>query len=295
MAACRVTEESRAESSLFKQAIRSSRLGLGTGRLASLGSGNTIRTARAIVGAALEEGVTLIDTADTYGSTDCEAWLGRVLQPYKHSFQVSTKAGCRFAEFPWPLRLLNQFGKKAMQIMGAQPRFDSAYLARCIDGSLRRLRRDRLEFFFLHDPPLEAFRLEDWRPAIDAAKAAGKVDAFGVSSSSSAVLLAAADLECCGVLQMPLCVTGKISTAIRHPIIVNHVFGCAVDERRVAEISGLLRLDTRSFMIAYAASRPGVACVLSGTRSTAHLRANVRAVNTELPPWARHSLDTLLD
>jgi pyridoxine 4-dehydrogenase len=269
-----------------------SRLGLGTGRLASLGSGNTLRTARAIVEAAFEEGVRLIDTADTYGSTDCESWLGKVLEPYKQ-LRISTKAGCRFAEFPGPLKVLNQVGKKALQFMGARPRFDSAYLTRCIDGSLRRLRRDRIDFFFLHDPPLEAVLREEWRGALLAAKAAGKVDQCGVSSPSKEILFAAAELDCCDILQMPLHATHAVALAVRKPIVVNHVFGTIVTNPDVESISKTLGLDSRSTLIAHAVSRPRVECVLSGTRNAAHLRANVRAAGIALPAWANDSLARL--
>jgi aryl-alcohol dehydrogenase-like predicted oxidoreductase len=268
------------------------RIGLGTGRLASLGAGNSLRSAGRLVGAAISEGVTLIDTADTYGSTDCETWLGRLLQPYRRDVLVSTKAGCPFVELPWPLGGLNQIGKKARQFMRARSRFDSGYLTRCIDGSLRRLRRERLDVFLLHEPPVEAILGEEWRSAIVAARNAGKIAAFGVSSPVPSVLHAAAENDLCDVLQVPL---GVATPAHRFPLplMVNHVFGRVHGEPAVADLANELGLDMRALIVAYACRVRGTWCVLTGTRDPDHLRSNIRAAGIDLPGWATSRLERL--
>ena len=268
------------------------RIGLGTGRLASLGAGNSLRSARRLIDAAIGEGVTLIDTADTYGSADCEAWLGRLLQPHRRDILVSTKAGCPFVELPWPLGGLNQLGKKARQFMRARPRFDSGYLTRCIDGSLRRLRRERLDIFLLHEPPVEAILSEEWRPAIVDAQNAGKIAAFGVSSPVPSVLQAAAENDLCEVLQVPL---GVATPAHRFPLplMVNHVFGRVHGEPALVELANELGLDTRAMLVAYACRVRGAWCVLTGTRDPDHLRSNIRASGIDLPGWATSRLERL--
>ena len=268
------------------------RIGLGTGRLASLGAGNSLRSAGRLVDTAIREGVTLIDTADTYGSADCETWLGRLLQPHRRDVLVSTKAGCPFVELPWPLRGLNQLGKKVRQFMRARPRFDPGYLTRCIDGSLRRLRRERLDIFLLHEPPVEAILSEEWRPAIVAAQNAGKISAFGVSSPEPSVLHAAAKNDLCEVLQVPL----RVATSAHHfplPLMVNHVFGRVHGEPALAELANELGLDTRALIVAYACRVRGAWCVLTGTRDPDHLRSNIRAVGIDLPAWATSRLERL--
>jgi Aldo/keto reductase family len=57
-----------------------SQLGLGTSRMASLGSGRSRRDAARLLDTAADLGITFIDTADTYGSTASERWLGEVMQ-----------------------------------------------------------------------------------------------------------------------------------------------------------------------------------------------------------------------
>ncbi len=289
-----VIDECSATRSASDECKPVSRLGLGTGRLASLGTGNTLRTAQTLVEAAFCEGITLIDTADTYGSSDCESWLGQVLQPFKNAFCISTKAGCRFAEFPRPLSLFNQIGKKALRIVGARPRFDSAYLTRCIEGSLRRLRRERLDIFLLHDPPLEAVSNAEWEPAIMAAKRAGKIGRFGISSPSLDVLRYSAASATCEVLQLPLVIAAAVSGVAPQSLIVNHVSGAIGDHPAIATMAAQLRLEPRSLLLGYAGSLSGVSSVLTGTRSAEHLRENKQAVERKLPAGVRARLDRIL-
>src|SRR4029450_212163 len=50
---------------------------------------------RAVVDAALDAGVTFFDTADTYGDTDSERFLGEVLQERRDRVLLATKFGGR--------------------------------------------------------------------------------------------------------------------------------------------------------------------------------------------------------
>ena len=65
------------------EGIKVSPIGLGTSRLASLGAGHSVRQAARLLDVAFDLGVTFIDTADTYGSTACERWLGEVMQRHR--------------------------------------------------------------------------------------------------------------------------------------------------------------------------------------------------------------------
>jgi len=256
-----------------------------------MGSGNSFKAARAVIDAAAEQGVGLIDTADTYASTECESWLGELLRPYRRHFAVATKAGCPFAEFPSPLRCLNQLGKKAMQFAGCHSRFDGPYLTRCIDGSLRRLRREAIDIFFLHDPPVEAVKKQEWLKAIEAARSGGKLLRFGVSSPLAEVHRIAADYGICDVGQMPLPIVSGVARTSSKPIIVNHVFGGQVSDGRVGEVAATLGMSSRSLILAYAARLANVTAVLTRTSRPEHLRENVLAVGREIPAWAVAILD----
>ncbi|MEY3897269.1 MAG: hypothetical protein RLZZ214_2790, partial [Verrucomicrobiota bacterium] len=109
----------------------------------------------------LDLGVTVIDTADSYGSGDCERLIGKVLRGRRESFTIVTKAGYRLSNLPGPLQPLNQFLKKGFQRLGFQQCFAPAYLAKCIDNSLSRMGIEHMDAFLLHNPPLKV--VEDER------------------------------------------------------------------------------------------------------------------------------------
>jgi aryl-alcohol dehydrogenase-like predicted oxidoreductase len=126
---------------------------------------------RAALRRALEHGVTFFDTADAYGDGRAEALLGECFGAgsgvTNDAVVVATKAGHpRF---------------------GGPQDFSPGHLARSVEGSLRRLRRDRIELLQLHNPPLDLLRA---RPeilgALDEMRRAGKIGAWGLSTKTPA-------------------------------------------------------------------------------------------------------------
>jgi aryl-alcohol dehydrogenase-like predicted oxidoreductase len=89
---------------------------------------------RAVVDAALEVGITLLDTADVYGATESEQFLGAALVGRRDRFVVLTKFGHPVPDAP------------------DLPRSSRAYLRWAIDGSLARLRTDAVDVYMLHQP-----------------------------------------------------------------------------------------------------------------------------------------------
>jgi pyridoxine 4-dehydrogenase len=267
-----------------------SNLGLGTGRLTSFGTGYTIKDAKSLLSLATDSGINLIDTADSYGSTDCESLLGRLLQDFPGLFQVATKAGYPYAEFPHPLCCLNQFGKKALQKLGRRPCFTEGYLANCIEGSLRRLRRECLDIFYLHDPSPHVLEEDGWRRAVSNAMRSGKIRCFGISSPDPEVQGKAARDPLCEILQIPLHLGVRAIPEASKPIVANHIFGHGLSSPLLAEIAHEVGHSPRSLLLAYAASRKGVACVLTGTGRADHLRENVQAMNIVLDDAVREKL-----
>src|SRR5690606_24150920 len=90
---------------------------------------------RSVVDAALDAGVDFLDTADTYGGTLSETFLGRVLQGRRDRVVLATKFGSKVAE-----------GKQ-----GARPE----YVRQALEHSLRRLRTDHVDLYQLHKPDPE--------------------------------------------------------------------------------------------------------------------------------------------
>lgn len=132
-------------------------------------NGRTAAEASRLVHAALEAGITLLDTADIYGFDgtigfgDAEALLGTVLaaEPgLRGRMVLSSKGGIR------PPAPYDQ---------------STAYLAEAIEASLRRLQVERIDLWQIHRPDILAHPHEVAR-ALDNAVAAGKVVSVGVSN-----------------------------------------------------------------------------------------------------------------
>ena len=91
---------------------------------------------RDVVDAAIGAGVTLFDTADIYGDTEGETFLGRVLRGRRDRVVLATK-----------------FGKRGQPDLagGASP----SYIRAAVEASLRRLDTDRIDLYQLHEPRSE--------------------------------------------------------------------------------------------------------------------------------------------
>jgi aryl-alcohol dehydrogenase-like predicted oxidoreductase len=90
---------------------------------------------RAVVDAALEEGITLFDTADVYGETRSERFLGEALEGRRDRVQLITK-----------------FGHGLVEGNPDVARGSREYVRAAIDGSLERLRTDTIDLFMYHKP-----------------------------------------------------------------------------------------------------------------------------------------------
>ncbi|TPW91045.1 aldo/keto reductase, partial [Schumannella luteola] len=115
-------------------------VGLGCNNLGRPGTRTeTLEGATAVVTAALDAGVTFFDTADIYGSGYgvSETLLGEALRGRRDEAVVATKFGHQ--DYPSPLAELG-------------PRGGRAYIRAAVEGSLARLRTDRIDLYQLHTP-----------------------------------------------------------------------------------------------------------------------------------------------
>jgi len=119
---------------------------------------------KVVVDAALEAGITFFDTADTYGDTKSEEYLGRALGRRREDVIVATKFGSKIDE----------------QRKGARPE----YVRRAVDDSLRCLGTDRIDLYQLHWPDPEV-PIGETLGALDELVRAGKVREIGCSNFSA--------------------------------------------------------------------------------------------------------------
>jgi pyridoxine 4-dehydrogenase len=115
----------------------------------------------------VDRGVNLIDTADSYGPEVSELLITEALHPYPDGLVIATKAGLRrTGPGEWP--------------RDARPE----RLKECCEGSLRRLRLDRIDLYQLHSPDPKV-PLEESMGALRELKEEGKVRHIGVSNTST--------------------------------------------------------------------------------------------------------------
>ena len=120
-------------------------------------------TAR-VVDAAIEAGVTFLDTADVYGGTRSEEFLGRAIAGRRDAVVIATKFGHKVDD----------------QHQGARPE----YVRQAAEDSLRRLGTDRIDLYQLHRPDDET-PIAETLAALDGLVQAGKVREIGCSNFSA--------------------------------------------------------------------------------------------------------------
>jgi aryl-alcohol dehydrogenase-like predicted oxidoreductase len=118
----------------------------------------------AVVDAALDAGITFFDTADVYGGTKSEEYLGRALGQRREEVVVATKFGSAVDD----------------RRKGARPE----YVRQAVEDSLRRLGTDRIDLYQLHRPDPQV-PIEDTLGALDELVQVGKVREIGCSNFSA--------------------------------------------------------------------------------------------------------------
>jgi len=139
-------------------------VGLGTN---NLGMKLDEAQSRDVVHAALDEGITLFDTADSYGAS--EERLGRLLSGRRDDVIVATKFGGD----------VRRRGLSNGDDWGA--RGSRRYVLRAVEASLRRLGTDWIDLYQLHWPD-PATPIEETLAALDDLVRAGKVRYVGSSN-----------------------------------------------------------------------------------------------------------------
>lgn len=138
-------------------------MGMSPGMYGSVNDEDSLKT----IHRALELGVTLLDTADTYGNGHNEELLGRALKGHRDKAIVATKF---------------TFGPN-WEFMGGHP----DYVKKAIDESLRRLDLDYIDLYYQHrvDPSVP---IEETVGAMSELVKAGKVRHLGLSEAGAATI-----------------------------------------------------------------------------------------------------------
>jgi aryl-alcohol dehydrogenase-like predicted oxidoreductase len=266
--------------------LRVNRLGFGAMRITGpgiWGPPSDRANALAVVRRAVELGVNLIDTADSYGPDVSEELIAEALHPYPADLVIATKGGqTRSGPDKWT------------------PNGDPRHLHAAVAASLKRLRLDRIDLYQLHRPdPKVPF--EESVVAIAEMQRAGKIRHIGLSNVSVAQIEAARKI-------VPIVsVQNRFNNATRGSAVFNGVtddetlavvdycteHGIAffpwgplaagkLSSERISAIAKARHAAPNGIALAWLLRRSPAIVPIPGTASIAHLEENIAAASIEL-------------
>lgn len=142
-----------------------SAIGLGCNNFGGMIAGMDIARARSVIDAALDSGITFLDTADSYGADGgSEKVLGEVLGTRRHDVILATK-----------------FGSPMNREKSARYDGSRRYIMQAVEASLSRLRTDWIDLYQYHFPDPQTPREETLRALEDLVRQ-GKVRYVGCSN-----------------------------------------------------------------------------------------------------------------
>lgn len=118
-----------------------------------------------VIQAALDSGITLFDTSDTYGGGKSEEYLGKALKGRRDDVLIATKFGNSMGDSPY--------------MAGGSRR----YVHRAVEASLRRLGTEYIDLYQMHIPDPQT-PIEETLSALDDLTRAGKIRYVGSSNFS---------------------------------------------------------------------------------------------------------------
>ncbi|MBV8432592.1 MAG: aldo/keto reductase [Solirubrobacterales bacterium] len=230
--------------------------------------------ARQLLRRVVEAGVNLIDTADSYGPEVSENLIAEALHPYPEDLVIATKGGF---ERPGPGRW--------------EPACRPERLRRCCEGSLRRLKLERIDLYQLHtvDPKVP---IEDSIGALVELQEEGKIRHIGVSNVSGEQLDRARDITTIVSVQnrynvndrrsedvLEACQQESLGFLPYFPLAVGQL---AEPGGPVDEIARAHQARPGQVALAWLLQRSPVTLPIPGTSSLAHFEENLKAVELEL-------------
>jgi pyridoxine 4-dehydrogenase len=240
--------------------------------------------ARAVLRRTVELGVNLIDTADSYGPDVAERLIAEALHPYPEGLVIATKGG-KVRSGP------------SREIWPANGRPE--HLRAACEGSLRRLRLERIDLYQLHmvDPGVP---VEESVGALVELQREGKIRHIGVSNVTAHELARArtvaevvsvqnrynlGDRESEDVLET--CERDGLGFMAWQPL----TFGDLADGGTALDAIASARHATPAqIALAWALQRSPALVAIPGTSSIAHLEENVAAGTVRLTEAERSSL-----
>ncbi len=251
------------------------RLGYGAMRLTGegiFGPPKDKKAALAVLRRVAELGVNFIDTADSYGPSVDEELIAEALHPYPKGLVIATKGG-------WNRPGPNQWTHDA----------SPEHLRKAIEGSLKRLRLDRIDVYQLHAPdPATSF--DKSVETLAQLQKEGKINLIGLSNVTQEHIERARKIAPIVSVQnrysfadrewdyvVDYCEKNKIAFIPWFPLGAGKVAGDALN--RIAKAH---KATPMQVAIAWLLKRSPIMLPIPGTSSVQHLEENVAAASLQL-------------
>jgi aryl-alcohol dehydrogenase-like predicted oxidoreductase len=253
------------------------RLGFGAMRLTGpgiWGEPEDPEECRRVLRRAVELGVNLIDTADSYGPEVSERLIAEALHPYPEGLVIATKGGLtRTGPGQWP--------------RDGRPE----HLREACEGSLRRLKLDRIELYQLHAPD-ENVPYEESLGALIELREEGKIAHIGISNVSVELLEQALAMTEVVTVQNRYNLADRASEDVLDACTqrgMGFIPWFPLATGRLAEPGGPLDDVARAhdatpgqIALAWLLARSPIMLPIPGTSKVAHLEENIAAARVHL-------------
>jgi len=268
--------------------LRVTRLGFGAMRITGDGVwGEPADRAEAVrvLRRAVELGINFIDTADSYGPHVSEEIIAEALYPYPAGLVIATKGGF---DRPGP----NQW------VENGRPE----HLRSACEGSLRRLRMDRIDLYQLHriDPKVPA---EDQLGTLKELQAQGKIKHIGLSEVTVPQIQHAQTIVPIVSVQNRYSITDRGSEDVLEycekekmgfipwfPLAAGRVSG---SDSPISRIAAQWKATPSQVALAWLLARSPVTLPIPGTSKVKHLEENVAAAELKIDASKMQALQGL--
>jgi aryl-alcohol dehydrogenase-like predicted oxidoreductase len=238
-----------------------------------------------VVRRSVELGINFIDTADSYGPNVSEEIIAESLHPYPAGLVIATKGGF---ERSGPNRWTENGNPK--------------HLREACEGSLRRLKLDRIDLYQLHRIDSK-YPAEDQLGALKDLQSQGKIKHIGLSEVSVEQIQAAQKIVPIVSVQNRYSVTERASEDVlnfceKHDIGFIPWFPLAAGKLSAAasalnKDAQQLGMSPSQLALAWLLWRSPVMLPIPGTSRADHLQENVEAVSFDVPEKIMKELATL--